>query len=142
MAPHTPGARTRCGGAVARLGVAPGCFIVLRGAPRWPPTPPALGRAAAEPWRASGSPQDVSSFYVGPRHGPPHPPTLGPAAAEPWRASGSPPDVSSARRGEGCREADGGVDGRAAGLAPLRAQSGARQRAAHTRREPAIAHHA
>src|SRR3989454_4538392 len=62
--PRTPpaSARTRPGAAVARLGLDTGCLIERRGGPRYgPPHPPSLGRAPAQPWRASGLTQDVSS---------------------------------------------------------------------------------
>src|SRR3989441_9429811 len=63
--PTPPNARTRPGAAVARLGLATGCLIDRRGGPRdGPPRPPSLGRAPAQPWRASGLPQDVSSIVV------------------------------------------------------------------------------
>src|SRR5881296_2805710 len=66
-----------------------------------PPPPPALGRAPAEPGRASGLPAVVSiARRGGPRHGPPYPSTLGRAPAEPGRASGSAQDVSSHTRHE------------------------------------------
>src|SRR2546425_7056481 len=40
-------------------------LIARRGGPRYgPPHPPSLGRAPAQPWRASGSTQDVSSAAV------------------------------------------------------------------------------
>src|SRR2546427_10385126 len=83
MAPPTPPiARTRPGAAVARLGLSTGCLIDRRGGPRdGPPDPssergyaplglprPSLGRAPAQPWRASGLAQDVSSIVVGGRH--------------------------------------------------------------------------
>src|SRR5881409_3054597 len=76
-------------------------LILRRGGPRHgPPPPPALGRAPAEPGRASGLPAVVSiARRGGPRHGPPYPSTLGRAPAEPGRASGLPAVVSIARRG-------------------------------------------
>src|SRR5947209_18529572 len=41
-------------------------LIAHRGGPRYgPPHPPSLGRAPAQPWRASGLAQDVSSIVVG-----------------------------------------------------------------------------
>src|SRR5881398_126684 len=41
-------------------------LIDRRGGPRHgPPHPPSLGRAPAQPWRASGLAQDVSSIVVG-----------------------------------------------------------------------------
>src|SRR6059036_409467 len=77
-------------------------LILRRGGPRHgPPPPPALGRAPAEPGRASGLPAVVSiARRGGPRHGPPYPSTLGRAPAEPGRASGSAQDVSSHTRHE------------------------------------------
>src|SRR2546428_13690568 len=66
-----------------------GALIDHRGGPRYgPPDPssergyaplglprPSLGRAPAQPWRASGLTQDVSSIVVGGAHpGPPPPP--------------------------------------------------------------------
>src|SRR5438132_1942450 len=76
--PRTPPAiaRTRPGGAVARLGLDTGWLIDRRGGPRYgPPDPssergyaplglprPSLGHAPAQPWRASGLTQDVSSM--------------------------------------------------------------------------------
>src|SRR5437667_992742 len=64
--PTPPSARTRPGPAVARLGLDTGCLIDRRGGPRYgPPHPPALGRAPAQPWRASALTQDVSSIVVG-----------------------------------------------------------------------------
>src|SRR5712692_10036994 len=36
----------------------------LAGGPDMAPRPPSLGRAPAEPWRASGLPQDVSRYEV------------------------------------------------------------------------------
>src|SRR5947208_12016152 len=75
--PRTPpaSARTRPGTAVARLGFDTGCLIDRRGGPRYGPPAssseggyaplglprPSLGRAPAQPWRASGLTQDVSS---------------------------------------------------------------------------------
>src|SRR2546426_7266 len=75
--PRTPPAiaRTRPGAAVARLGLDTGCLIDRRGGPRYGPPAssseggyaplglprPSRGRAPAQPWRASGLPQDVSS---------------------------------------------------------------------------------
>src|SRR2546425_10822510 len=42
-----------------------GALICLRGGPRHgPPHPPSLGRAPAQPWRASGLTQDVSSVRL------------------------------------------------------------------------------
>src|SRR5207244_2805146 len=70
--PRTPPAiaRTRPGGAVARLGLDTGWLIDRRGGPRYgPPHPPSLGHAPAEPWRASGLTQDGSSprpVYISP----------------------------------------------------------------------------
>src|SRR5207249_5529485 len=75
MAPHTPIARTRPGTAVARLGFDTGCLIDRRGGPRYGPPASSseggyaplglprlsLGRAPAQPWRAPGLTQDVSS---------------------------------------------------------------------------------
>src|SRR2546425_11318878 len=64
--PTPPSARTRPGGAVARLGVDTGCLIDRRGGPRYgPPHPPALGRAPAQPGRAPGLTQEVSSLSAG-----------------------------------------------------------------------------
>src|SRR2546422_10877696 len=79
--PRTPPAiaRTRPGTAVARLGLDTGCLIDRRGGPRYGPPAssseagyaplglprPSLGRAPAQPWRASGLTQDVSSIVVG-----------------------------------------------------------------------------
>src|SRR2546428_10034300 len=54
-------------------------LIDLPGGPDMAPRPPALGRAPAQPWRASGT----------------RPPALGRAPAQPWRASGLTQDVSS-----------------------------------------------
>src|SRR5438132_3487316 len=117
--PHTPRRTERSGGPGALLDLAR-----LHAAPRWPPHLPPHGAFR----RTRGAPR------------PPTLPTFGaPRVARGGRRS---PACSSAGCGEGRREADGGVDGRAAGLAPLRAQSGAREGAAHARREPAIAHHA
>src|SRR5438445_4853465 len=79
--PTPPSARTRPGPAVARLGLDTGCLIARRGGPRYGPPAssseggyaplglprPSLGRAPAQPWRASGSTQDVSSAAVGRR---------------------------------------------------------------------------
>src|SRR3989442_4038503 len=39
-----------------------GALIPLPGGPEMAPRPPALGRAPAKPWRASGLRQDVSSI--------------------------------------------------------------------------------
>src|SRR6267143_1571247 len=63
--PTRSDARTRPGRAVARLGLDSRCLIVIRrGGPRHGlPHPPTLGRAPAEPWRASGLIQDVSSRH-------------------------------------------------------------------------------
>src|SRR2546429_6335265 len=65
--PTPPDARTGPGRAVARLGIDSRCLISpppRRGGPRHgPPPPPTLGRAPAEPWRASGLIQDVSSRH-------------------------------------------------------------------------------
>src|SRR5207245_8034376 len=77
--PRTPPAiaRTRPGAAVARLGLVTGRLIDRRGGPRYgPPDPssergyaplglprPSLGRAPAQPWRASGLAQNVSSLH-------------------------------------------------------------------------------
>src|SRR2546428_10016219 len=74
--PTPPGARTRPGPTVARIGLATRWLIDRRVGPRdGPPHPPARGRAPAQPWRASGLPQDGSSFVVGgPAQGPPPPP--------------------------------------------------------------------
>src|SRR5204863_5353433 len=57
-----------------------GAIIDQRGGPRHgPPYPPTLGRAPAEPCRASEFAQARSSINVGgPRQGPPTPPTPGP----------------------------------------------------------------
>src|SRR3989454_9981197 len=79
--PRTPPAiaRTRPGGAVARLGLDTGWLIDRRGGPRHgPPHPssergyaplglprPSLGHGPAEPWRASGLTQDGSSLVAG-----------------------------------------------------------------------------
>src|SRR2546422_11237620 len=64
-------ARKRGGAATAASAQAPALrsarrvsigVISRRGGPRYgPPRPPSLGRAPAQPWRASGSTQDVSS---------------------------------------------------------------------------------
>src|SRR5437899_950225 len=65
--PTPPIARTRPGTAVARLGFDTGCLIDRRGGPRYGPPAssseggyaplglprPSLGRAPAQPWRAS-----------------------------------------------------------------------------------------
>src|SRR5213594_3089222 len=73
--PTPPIARTRPGTAVARLGFDTGCLIDRRGGPRYGPPAssseggyaplglprPSLGRAPAQPWRASGLTRDVSS---------------------------------------------------------------------------------
>src|SRR5437867_12811217 len=82
--PTPPSARTRPGPAVARLGLSTGCLIDRRGGPRdGPPHPPSLGRAPAQPWRASGLAQDVSSIVVGgpPTAPPPPPPPVAPPPA-------------------------------------------------------------
>src|SRR5881296_3851513 len=77
--PTSPIARTRPGAAVARLGLVTGRLIDRRGGPRdGPPDPssergyaplglprPSLGRAPAQPWRASDSSPDGSSIVVG-----------------------------------------------------------------------------
>src|SRR5439155_9690093 len=52
-------------------------MLLLSGGPEMAPRPPALGRAPAPPWRASGT-QEA-----------PRPPALGRAPAQPWRASGT-----------------------------------------------------
>src|SRR3989454_10581279 len=85
-------------------------LIGLRGGPRHdPPHPPSLGRAPAQPWRASGLTQDVSSIVVGGPEMAPQPlqakgampplglprPSLGRAPAPPWRASGLTQDAAS-----------------------------------------------
>src|SRR6059036_1934585 len=83
-----PSARTRPGAAVARLGLDTGWLIVRRGGPRYgPPHPPALGRAPAQPWRASGLTQDGSSFVVGGPDMAPHTPQRSDA---PRRSRGAP----------------------------------------------------
>src|SRR2546428_6130010 len=93
--PTPPIARTRPGAAVARLGLDTGCLIDRRGGPRYgPPHPPSLGRAPAQPWRASGLTQDVSSIVVGGPHiappppPPPAPPPPPPRAAPGWHQDG------------------------------------------------------
>src|SRR5438552_6399938 len=85
-------------------------LIDRRGGPRYgPPHPPSLGRAPAQPWRASALTQDVSSIVVGGPDMAPQPLqakgampplglprlSLGRAPAQPWRASGLTRDVSS-----------------------------------------------
>src|SRR6266581_2600587 len=60
-------------------------LIYLPGGPEMAPRPPALGRAPAKPWRASGSAHPEMA---------PRPPALGRAPAKPWRASGSASGVS------------------------------------------------
>src|SRR5437867_10498700 len=64
-------------------------LIARRGGPRYgPPHPPSLGRAPAQPWRASALTQDVSLIVVGgPAMAPPPPP---PSDAPPPRP-GAPP---------------------------------------------------
>src|SRR2546427_282534 len=63
-------------------------LIGLRGGPRHgPPHPPSLGRAPAQPWRASGLAQDVSSIVVGGPDMAPHTPHRSDA---PRRSRGAP----------------------------------------------------
>src|SRR2546428_7826536 len=55
---------------------------------------PMLGRAPAQPWRASGLPQDGSSVVVGGApQGPPPPPPRRPPPAPPRRPPPAPPDT-------------------------------------------------
>src|SRR3989449_4396069 len=71
-------------------------LIDRRGGPRHgPPHPPALGRAPAQPWRASGLTQDVSSIVVGgPAPGPPPPPPPAPPPPRPGAAPAWPNKAS------------------------------------------------
>src|SRR6059036_3414785 len=86
--PTPPSARTRPGAAVARLGLATRWLIDRRGGPRYgPPHPPSLGRAPAQPWRASGLPHDGSSLVVGGPDMAPHTPHRSDA---PRRSRGAP----------------------------------------------------
>src|SRR5437870_5771840 len=68
-------------------------LIDRRGGPRYgPPHPPALGRAPAQPWRASGLTQDVSSIVVGgPAVAPPPPPPPRPPPRRPRPPPAWPP---------------------------------------------------
>src|SRR2546426_10004899 len=63
-----------------------------------PPHPPSLGRAPAQPWRASGVTQDVSSIVVG-----------GPdMAPQPLQAKGAmPPSDSPGHRSDAPRHSRG-----------------------------------
>src|SRR3989454_9334441 len=112
--PRTPPAiaRTRPGAAVARLGLDTGCLTDRRGGPRYGPPAssseggyaplglprPSRGRAPAQPWRASGLPQDVSSIVVG-----------GPdMAPQPLQAKGAtPPSDSPGHRADAPRRSRG-----------------------------------
>src|SRR5436190_13527980 len=74
-------------------------LIDRRGGPRYgPPHPPSLGRAPAQPWRASGLTQDVSSVVVG-----------GPdMAPQPLQAKGAtPPSDSPGQRSDAPRRSRG-----------------------------------
>src|SRR3989442_1145298 len=70
-----------------------GPLICLSGGPEMAPRPPALGRAPAQPWRASGTrPQALGGAPAQPwRASGTRPPALGRAPAPPWRASGTRP---------------------------------------------------
>src|SRR5207244_3908716 len=97
--PTPPSARTRPGAAVTRLGFVTGPLIDRRGGPRYgPPHAPALGRAPAQPWRASDSSQDRSSIVVG-----------GPdMAPQPLQAKGAtPPSDSPGHRSDAPRRSRG-----------------------------------
>src|SRR5437879_10009673 len=74
-------------------------LIDRRGGPRYgPPHPPSLGRAPAQPWRASDSSQDGSSIVVG-----------GPdMAPQPLQAKGAtPPSDSPGHRSDAPRRSRG-----------------------------------
>src|SRR5439155_22052824 len=129
--PTPPIARTRPGAAVARLGLSTGCLIDRRGGPRYgPPDPssergyaplglprPSLGRAPAQPWRASGLTQDVSSIVGGGSD----------MAPQPLQANGAtPPSDSPGQRSDAHRPSRGAPPARhrmSHLLTPLRALS-------------------
>src|SRR5213078_4106494 len=77
LAPQTPTRSSRPGAAVARLGHP-------RAAPNWPPKPPHVRRAPAQPWRASVTRER-------PRTGPPNPHTF----VAPRRSRGAPRSPAS-----------------------------------------------
>src|SRR6185436_19101156 len=62
--------------------------IYLAGGPDMAPRPPALGRAPAWPWRASGLRFGCLIHRTGGPDMAPRPPALGRAPAWPWRAAG------------------------------------------------------